>query len=92
MAAQGLQMDNLKGVGITNQRETTLLWNKQTGKPLYPALVWNDGRTAGVVKRMIEATPTKSLDHLRVSHHNPKSWTRAKTELNVIYYSGTDAS
>ena len=40
----------------------------QTGKPLHPSLIWNDGRTAGVVKRMIEATPTKSLDHLRVSH------------------------
>jgi glycerol kinase len=70
MAAKGLQTDNLKGIGITNQRETTLLWDKRTGKPLHPALVWNDGRTAGVVKRMIEATPTKSLDHLRVSCHN----------------------
>jgi glycerol kinase len=70
MAAKGLQTDNLRGIGITNQRETTLLWDKRTGKPLHPALVWNDGRTAGVVKRMIEATPTKSLDHLRVSCHN----------------------
>ena len=50
-----------------------MLWDKQTGKPLHPSLVWKDGRTAGVVKRMIEATPTKSPDHLRVSHAPPIS-------------------
>ena len=73
MAAKGLKTDQLRGIGITNQRETTVLWDKQTGKPLHPSLIWNDGRTAGVVKRMIEATPTKSLDHLRVSHAPPIS-------------------
>jgi len=34
------------GIGITNQRETTLLWNKATGKPIYNAIVWQDRRTA----------------------------------------------
>lgn len=34
------------GMGITNQRETTIGWNKQTGKPVYPAIVWQDNRTA----------------------------------------------
>lgn len=33
------------GLGITNQRETTILWNKKTGKPVYPAIVWKDERT-----------------------------------------------
>lgn len=56
----------LRGIGITNQRETTVLWDKTTGKPLHPSLVWCDGRTAAVVKRMIEATPSKSKDYLRV--------------------------
>ena len=40
---------NLKGkiisIGITNQRETTILWNKKTGKPIYNAIVWQDRRT-----------------------------------------------
>ena len=36
----------VKGIGITNQRETTLIWNKKTGKPLYRAIVWQDRRTA----------------------------------------------
>ena len=36
----------LATVGITNQRETTLLWDRRTGKPVYPAIVWQDRRTA----------------------------------------------
>ena len=33
-------------IGITNQRETTILWNKKTGKPVYNAIVWQDRRTS----------------------------------------------
>lgn len=36
----------IAGIGITNQRETTLIWDRQTGKPLYNAIVWQDRRTA----------------------------------------------
>ena len=36
---------DIRGLGITNQRETTLLWERDTGKCLYPAIVWQDGRT-----------------------------------------------
>jgi glycerol kinase len=36
----------IKGIGITNQRETTVVWNKRTGKPIYKAIVWQDRRTA----------------------------------------------
>ena len=36
----------LAGLGLTNQRETTLLWNRRTGKPIHNAIVWQDGRTA----------------------------------------------
>ena len=39
-------------LGITNQRETTILWNKTTGKPLYNAIVWQDRRTAEFCKRL----------------------------------------
>ena len=34
-------------IGITNQRETVVVWNKKTGKPIYNAIVWQDRRTAG---------------------------------------------
>lgn len=38
---------DVRCIGITNQRETTLVWNKETGKAIYPAIVWQDRRTAG---------------------------------------------
>ena len=40
--------EGIKALGITNQRETTILWNKNTGEPLYNAIVWQDRRTADV--------------------------------------------
>lgn len=56
-------LNRLKGIGITNQRETTILWDSTTGKPLHNAIVWSDGRTAEVVERVIGS---KTKDHLRV--------------------------
>ncbi|WP_432695839.1 glycerol kinase GlpK [Marinobacterium sp. YM272] len=40
------------GIGITNQRETTLVWNRHTGKPVYNAIVWQDRRTAAYCNRL----------------------------------------
>lgn len=45
---------NVKAVGITNQRETTVAWNKRTGEPLHNAVVWLDTRTADVVRSLKE--------------------------------------
>ena len=45
LAQSGLQATDIAGIGITNQRETTLLWNRKTGKPLHRAIVWQDRRT-----------------------------------------------
>jgi glycerol kinase len=42
----GLGSTNIAAIGITNQRETTLVWNKKTGKPVYNAIVWQDRRTS----------------------------------------------
>ena len=41
-----LKSSQIISIGITNQRETTVLWNKKTGKPIYNAIVWQDRRTA----------------------------------------------
>src|SRR5438270_13163832 len=51
MAEARLKAGDLAGIGITNQRETTLLWNKKTGKPLHNAIVWQDTRVADEVSR-----------------------------------------
>jgi glycerol kinase len=44
---------NILAVGITNQRETVLLWDCRTGMPLHNAIVWLDTRTAGICERMV---------------------------------------
>ncbi|GAA0961460.1 glycerol kinase GlpK [Frigoribacterium faeni] len=43
---------NIKAVGITNQRETAVVWDKTTGKPVYNAIVWQDTRTQSIVDRL----------------------------------------
>ena len=43
----GLESTDIAAIGITNQRETTVVWNRKTGKPVYNAIVWQDRRTAG---------------------------------------------
>ncbi|MBN1382778.1 MAG: glycerol kinase GlpK [Deltaproteobacteria bacterium] len=44
----GLTRTDIAAIGITNQRETTLLWDRHTGKPVYNAIVWQDRRTAAI--------------------------------------------
>ena len=44
----GLKAVDIAAIGITNQRETTIVWNKKTGKPVYDAIVWQCRRTAPI--------------------------------------------
>ncbi len=48
----GIQASDLAAVGVTNQRETTLVWNRKTGEPVHNALVWQDTRTQGIVDEL----------------------------------------
>ncbi|MBC2852105.1 glycerol kinase GlpK [Cetobacterium sp. 8H] len=48
IAQSGISQHNIIGIGITNQRETTIVWNKITGKPVYNAIVWQCRRTAHI--------------------------------------------
>jgi glycerol kinase len=50
----GARASDLAAVGITNQRETSVLWNRKTGEPLHNALVWQDTRVDGLVARLRE--------------------------------------
>ncbi|KAK7567262.1 FGGY family of carbohydrate kinase [Phyllosticta paracitricarpa] len=50
----GHQISDIKAIGITNQRETTLVWDWQTGKPLHNAIAWPDTRTKGLVRELRE--------------------------------------
>jgi glycerol kinase len=75
LEGKGLTLRDLAAVGITNQRETTLLWDRRTGEPLHNALVWQDTRVEDLVARFAE---TGGKDRLR-----------AKTGLPLAsYFSG----
>jgi len=48
LAKAGIDAGEIAAIGVTNQRETTIVWNRRTGKPYYNAIVWQDMRTAGI--------------------------------------------
>ncbi|KAI9246603.1 hypothetical protein BY458DRAFT_536866 [Sporodiniella umbellata] len=48
----GHDLSDLKAIGLCNQRETTLIWDRKTGEPLYNAIVWSDTRTDALVKEL----------------------------------------
>ena len=54
LAKAGISIEQLAGIGITNQRETTVIWNRETGKPIYNAIVWQDRRTASECDALVE--------------------------------------
>jgi len=74
-----IKVEDIVGLGITNQRETTVVWNKETGKPIYNAIVWQDKRTANICEEL----KAKGLeDHIKQT-----------TGLVVdAYFSGTKIS
>ncbi|MBP7184171.1 MAG: glycerol kinase GlpK [Saprospiraceae bacterium] len=72
----GIAIDDIASVGITNQRETIVVWDKVTGKPVYNAIVWQDNRTSDTCKQI----------YIEGKHE----WIRAKTGLIVdSYFSST---
>ncbi|MGB5171932.1 glycerol kinase GlpK [Eudoraea sp.] len=71
-----LSAQNIAAIGITNQRETVVVWDRNTGKPIYNAIVWQDKRTADF------------CDELK--KEGKSAWIRKKTGLVIdAYFSGT---
>ncbi len=76
LQAGGLRPADIRGLGITNQRETTVLWNRRTGQPLHHAIVWQDRRTETLCETL------KAQGH--------EALVRAKTGLRLDpYFSAT---
>jgi len=61
LAKAKLHMRDIAAIGITNQRETTLVWDKKTGEPLAPAIVWQDRRTAALCDQLRAQGLAKTL-------------------------------
>jgi glycerol kinase len=75
----GLSANDIKAIGITNQRETTIVWDRASGQPIYNAIVWQDRRTAGICERLKEKGLEQSV--------------KEKTGLVIdAYFSGTKIS
>ncbi len=71
-----IKSSEIKAIGITNQRETTVVWDKNTGEPIYNAIVWQDKRTAGICE---DLKKSGLVEHVR-----------KKTGLVIdSYFSGT---
>lgn len=76
LTESGIQQTQIAGIGITNQRETTVVWNKKTGQPIYPAIVWQSRQTQSII------------DELK--REDLGEWFRNKTGLLLDpYFSGT---
>lgn len=60
----GVSAANIKAVGITNQRETTVVWDKNTGEALYNAIVWTDTRSAALVRELKSRAGSEKLQAL----------------------------
>jgi glycerol kinase len=76
MGKAGVRPRDVEALGITNQRETTIVWDRETGKPVYNAIVWQDRRTAPLCHRLAEDGAENTI--------------RQKTGLLIDpYFSGT---
>ena len=60
-AVPGAALDQIAGIGIANQRETTVLWDRQTGMPVAPAIVWQDRRTAAACEALGRAGHARQI-------------------------------
>ena len=76
MTMIGASAKDIAAIGITNQRETTIVWDKETGEPIHPAIVWQCRRTSGYCDELKEKGLTEEF--------------RRKTGLVIdAYFSGT---
>lgn len=55
LSEAGVKTEQIAGIGITNQRETAVVWDRKSGEPIYPAIVWQSRQTAGICEELIAA-------------------------------------
>ncbi|MFL5684981.1 MAG: glycerol kinase GlpK [Chloroflexota bacterium] len=70
MREAGVDANALAAVGISNQRETTVVWHRRTGRPVHPAVVWQDTRTADAVARIGDLDRFRAKTGLPVSTYS----------------------
>ena len=63
MKTAGVTASHIAAIGISNQRETTIIWDKQTGKHIYPAIVWQDRRTSDICNQIANSPIGHQIKH-----------------------------
>ena len=78
----GIEAHDVAALGITNQRETVIVWDRETGQPVYNAIVWQDRRGAGHCERLVAEGVQHILDGI---HHNLRliDFHRVETALRL---------
>ena len=93
VAESGVAPEEIAGIGISNQRETTAIWDKATGEPLEEAIVWQCGRASGIAQEIAEqghAEEIREATGLQLSAYFPlQRWrgcfeTAEKKDRNVL--------
>ncbi|XP_060604199.1 glycerol kinase-like [Ruditapes philippinarum] len=84
LKALNISHTDIKCIGITSQRETTIVWDKFTGQPLYNAIVWSDMRTGVTIENLIAKTTEKSQDYTRQFCGAPLSSDFSAIHLNWL--------
>lgn len=64
LTAKNIKVENVKALGIANQRETSVLWDRRTGEPVHNAIVWSDTRTEGLVHELKQRPGAKRVKEL----------------------------
>lgn len=62
---KGYSLDNIKTIGVTNARETTVVWDRISGQPLHNAICWSDIRTESTVEKILAKLPDNNKNHLK---------------------------
>lgn len=62
----GINPKDIKCIGISNQRESSIVWDRDTGEPLYNSIVWLDNRTKDLVEKCLDSIPGRDINWFKV--------------------------
>jgi len=85
MQKASLTASDIAAIGITNQRETTVVWNRKTGKPYHNAIVWNDLRTTGLCDQLAEVCDGLFRLVIESSSNSPISLYSKDMVAKIVY-------
>ena len=91
LAKASLNKESIQAVGVTNQRETTVVWNRETGEPVYNAIVWQDTRTGKIIEELGGGDQDKYKDRVGLPLATYFSGPKVKWVLDNVEGARADA-